>query len=58
MRPIHAADLFCGAGGTSTGLALACEELGLKVDLIALNHWGRILSRGGMRTKTRTSSSS
>lgn len=39
MRTIRAADLFCGAGGTSTGLALACEELGLKVDLLALNHW-------------------
>lgn len=38
-RTIKAADLFCGAGGTSTGLAQACEELGLKLQLTAVNHW-------------------
>ncbi len=38
-RIIHAADLFCGAGGTSTGLALAAEALGLNVRLTAVNHW-------------------
>lgn len=36
---IHAADLFCGAGGTSTGLALAAEKLGLNLKLTAVNHW-------------------
>lgn len=36
---IHAADLFCGAGGTSAGLLLAAEELGLSVNLLAINHW-------------------
>lgn len=36
---IHAADLFCGAGGTSTGLALACRDLHHDVDLLAVNHW-------------------
>ncbi len=35
----HCADLFCGAGGTSTGLLLAAAELGLNVDLLAVNHW-------------------
>lgn len=40
MTTIRAADLFCGAGGTSTGLAQACEELGLgRVQLTAVNHW-------------------
>lgn len=39
MKVIHAADLFCGAGGTSTGLARACESLGLGLSLIAVNHW-------------------
>lgn len=39
MRTIHAADLFCGAGGTSTGLALACRKAGYDVDLLAVNHW-------------------
>jgi DNA (cytosine-5)-methyltransferase 1 len=36
---ITAADLFCGAGGTSTGLKQACNLLGLKLDLTAINHW-------------------
>lgn len=42
---VTAADLFCGAGGTSTGLVLAVEELereyGVKIrlDLVAVNHW-------------------
>jgi DNA (cytosine-5)-methyltransferase 1 len=34
-----AADLFCGAGGTSTGLLLACNEIGAQLDLLAINHW-------------------
>jgi DNA (cytosine-5)-methyltransferase 1 len=38
-RTIAAADLFCGAGGTSTGLRTACETLGIKLRLIAVNHW-------------------
>lgn len=36
---IKAADLFCGAGGMSTGLIQACQELGFDVDLLAINHW-------------------
>ena len=39
MTTIHAVDLYAGGGGTSTGLALACKELGLEVDLTAINHW-------------------
>jgi len=42
-RTVRAVDLFCGAGGTSTGLALACEQLGARVDLTAINHWDRAL---------------
>ncbi len=38
-RTIYAADLFCGAGGTSTGLARAALRLGATVDLLAVNHW-------------------
>src|SRR6185437_10450758 len=38
-RPILAADLFCGAGGTSTGLAMAARILGVDVTLVAVNHW-------------------
>lgn len=39
MKILKAADLFCGAGGTSTGLIEACKELGLDVKLTAINHW-------------------
>lgn len=38
-RTIRAADLFCGAGGTSTGLARAAERLGSRLELLAVNHW-------------------
>src|ERR1700722_11958568 len=38
-QTIIAADLFSGAGGTSTGLAMACKERGLKLRLTAVNHW-------------------
>ena len=39
MKPIVVVDLFAGAGGTSAGLAQACESLGVKVELTAINHW-------------------
>src|SRR5687767_14578885 len=38
-RTIRAFDLFCGAGGTSTGLKEACDALGVTIDLVAVNHW-------------------
>jgi len=38
-RVIYAADLFCGAGGTSAGLIRACEALGWTTELLAVNHW-------------------
>jgi DNA (cytosine-5)-methyltransferase 1 len=36
---LYCADLFCGAGGTSSGLVAAAHELGLEVELTAINHW-------------------
>jgi len=39
VSTVHAVDLFCGAGGTSTGLLRACHRLGRSVDLLAVNHW-------------------
>lgn len=39
MKPFRAIDMFCGAGGTSTGLLRAAEGLGRRVDLLAINHW-------------------
>jgi DNA (cytosine-5)-methyltransferase 1 len=43
-KTIIAADLFCGAGGTSTGLRQACEAAGVKLNLIAVNHWDIAIS--------------
>jgi len=39
MPVITAADLFCGAGGSSTGLKRVADALGVKLDLTAVNHW-------------------
>ncbi|WP_330633744.1 DNA cytosine methyltransferase [Halocatena halophila] len=36
---LRAIDLFCGGGGTSTGLALAAEDLDREIELIPVNHW-------------------
>jgi len=36
---IFAADLFCGAGGSSSGLVRAVHARGLQLDLVAINHW-------------------
>ena len=33
------ADLFCGAGGSSTGAEKAILEIGGKMELVAVNHW-------------------
>jgi len=41
MKPIKVADLFCGCGGTSTGVAQYAESVGRKLDLVAVNHWDR-----------------
>lgn len=38
-RLLKAADLFCGAGGTSTGLLEACRNAGYECELTAVNHW-------------------
>ena len=36
---LEIADLFCGAGGTSTGAVEAVEALGYHPRLTAINHW-------------------
>jgi DNA (cytosine-5)-methyltransferase 1 len=43
-RVVKAADLFCGAGGTSSGLWAACEALKAKLELLAINHWNVAIS--------------
>jgi DNA (cytosine-5)-methyltransferase 1 len=39
QKTINAVDLFCGAGGTSTGLIDAVNSLGYSIKLTAINHW-------------------
>ena len=43
MRKIRVADLFCGAGGSSTGARQAIEALGREMDLVCVNHWDRAI---------------
>lgn len=38
-KVISAADLFCGAGGTSVGMVRALTRLGYKTSLTVVNHW-------------------
>jgi DNA (cytosine-5)-methyltransferase 1 len=38
-RKILVADLLCGAGGSSTGCERALAALGLKMELVCVNHW-------------------
>jgi DNA (cytosine-5)-methyltransferase 1 len=44
MKPLNIADLFCGAGGTSTGAVQAVEALGPTSRLTAVNHWDRAVA--------------
>ena len=39
VRKYIVADLFCGAGGSSTGALQAVEEIGGRMELVAINHW-------------------
>ncbi len=40
MTRVTAADLFCGAGGTSTGLRQSCDAAGAQLDLdVDIIHW-------------------
>ena len=43
MKQITAIDMFCGAGGESTGISQACAEMGFKLNLSAINHWERAI---------------
>ena len=38
-RTINTVDLFCGAGGATTGLELALARMGMKHRGLAINHW-------------------
>lgn len=38
------ADLFCGGGGFTQGLLMACRDLGLRLNLVAINHWDKAIA--------------
>lgn len=44
MKKILAADLYCGAGGSTAGMARACKRLGYTLDALAINHWSVAIS--------------
>jgi DNA (cytosine-5)-methyltransferase 1 len=37
------ADLFCGAGGSSTGDRRALARRGYQMNLVAINHWDKAI---------------
>ena len=39
MKEVNTVDLFCGAGGASTGLELALSRLKMTHKGLAINHW-------------------
>jgi DNA (cytosine-5)-methyltransferase 1 len=38
-KTYNVVDMFCGAGGESTGIMQAALEQDMKVNLLAINHW-------------------
>jgi len=38
-KTFNVVDMFCGAGGESTGIMRAAMEQDMKVNLFAINHW-------------------
>ena len=42
-KTYNVVDMFCGAGGESTGIMQAALEQDLKVNLLAINHWERAM---------------
>jgi DNA (cytosine-5)-methyltransferase 1 len=39
LKPLQIADLFCGAGGSTTGIRQAVDRMGRKASILAINHW-------------------
>lgn len=42
-KTYNVVDMFCGAGGESTGIMQAAFEQDMKVNLLAINHWERAM---------------
>ena len=44
VRKVLVADLFCGAGGSSTGAQKAIAGIGGEMELVAVNHWNTAIA--------------
>jgi len=42
-KTFNVVDMFCGAGGESTGIMQAALEQDMKINLLAINHWERAI---------------
>jgi DNA (cytosine-5)-methyltransferase 1 len=52
LRPALVADLFCGAGGSSTGAQRALAAAGRRMELVAVNHWDRAIETHSLNHPT------
>ncbi len=50
---IYVADLFCGGGGTSTGMIAALEKNGVDYELVGVNHWDVAIKTNKLNHKGR-----
>ena len=48
MSKLLCADLFCGGGGTSTGMIAAFEQNGIDYELVGVNHWDRAIETNNL----------
>ena len=39
MRTLQIGDMFCGAGGSTTGIRQALDAMGYRAKIWAFNHW-------------------
>lgn len=53
MKQILCADLFCGGGGTSTGMIAAFEKNGIDYELVGVNHWDKAIETNNLNHRGR-----
>lgn len=53
MKKIYCADLFCGGGGTSTGMIAAFEKRGVDYELVGVNHWDKAIETNRLNHRGR-----
>lgn len=53
MKKIYCADLFCGGGGTSTGMIAAFKKRGIDYELVGVNHWDKAIETNRLNHRGR-----